>query len=117
MGIGDIGWSEFIFLFLLALILLGPRRLPEIANALGRSLREFRRALNEVQDELRRESGIDALRDVPWNRKFDSAFSPKSSPSTPAGGEPPAPSSEAEPPSDPPGGDTPDSEPEPPERS
>ena len=116
MGIGDIGWSEFIFLFLLALILLGPRRLPEIANALGRSLREFRRALNEVQDELRRESGIDSLRDVPWNRKFDSAFEPKPSPAAPAG-EQPAASPEPEAPPDPPAGEAPDPEPEPPDRS
>jgi Tat protein translocase TatB subunit len=56
VGIGDIGWSEFLFLLALALILLGPRRLPEVANALGRGLREFRRALNEVQEELRRET-------------------------------------------------------------
>lgn len=55
MGIGDIGWSEFLFIAVLALLVLGPRRLPEIANAIGRSLREFRRALNEVQDEFRRE--------------------------------------------------------------
>lgn len=74
MGIGDIGWSEFLFILVLALILLGPRRLPEVANAIGRSLREFRRALNEVQDEFRRETQVPSLKEPLWNRKFDAAF-------------------------------------------
>lgn len=36
----------------IVLVFFGPRRLPEIANAIGRSLREFRKALNEVRDEI-----------------------------------------------------------------
>lgn len=74
MGIGDIGWSEFLFLLVLALILLGPKRLPEVANAIGRSLREFRRALNEVQDEFRRETQLPSLKEPLWNRKFDTSL-------------------------------------------
>lgn len=52
MGIGNIGWSEFLIVALFVLVFFGPRRLPEIANAIGRSLREFRKALNEVRDEI-----------------------------------------------------------------
>lgn len=52
MGIGNIGWSEFIVILALALIFFGPRRLPEIAATLGRGLREFRKALNEVKSEI-----------------------------------------------------------------
>lgn len=85
MGIGDIGWSEFLFILVLALIFLGPRRLPEVANAIGRSLREFRRALNEVQDELRRETQIPSLREGLWNKKFDASLDPGgASPKDPA---------------------------------
>lgn len=80
MGIGDLGWSEFLFILVLALIFLGPRRLPEVANAIGRSLREFRRALNEVQDELRRETQIPSVRDGLWNRKFDATIEPGAAP-------------------------------------
>src|SRR5438874_5050346 len=50
--------SEMIFILLLALIVLGPRRLPEIGRQIGRALAEFRRAKNEfaaqIEDEVRR---------------------------------------------------------------
>lgn len=52
MGIGNIGWSEFIVIMAIALIFFGPRRLPSIAQAIGRSLREFQKALNEVKSEI-----------------------------------------------------------------
>lgn len=95
MGIGDIGWSELLFLLVLGLILLGPRRLPEVANAIGRSLREFRRALNEVQDEFRRETQVPSLKEPLWNRKFDASF-PSGPPKTEK------PTAPAEPPTQPP---------------
>ena len=52
MGIGNIGWSEFIVILAIALIFFGPRRLPGIAQAIGKSLREFQKALNEVKSEI-----------------------------------------------------------------
>jgi Tat protein translocase TatB subunit len=52
MGIGNIGWTEFIVILAIALIFFGPRRLPGIAQALGKSLREFQKALNEVKSEI-----------------------------------------------------------------
>ncbi len=52
MGIGNIGWSEFLVILAFALIFFGPRRLPGIAQALGKSLREFQKALNEVKSEI-----------------------------------------------------------------
>jgi Tat protein translocase TatB subunit len=50
--------SEMLFLMVLALIVLGPRRLPEIGRQLGKALAELRRAKNEftaqIEDEVRR---------------------------------------------------------------
>src|SRR5205807_2477610 len=50
--------SEMLFLLVLALIVLGPRRLPEIGRQLGKALAELRRAKNEftaqIEDEVRR---------------------------------------------------------------
>ncbi len=52
MGIGNIGWTEFVVILAIALIFFGPRRLPGIAQTIGKSLREFQKALNEVKSEI-----------------------------------------------------------------
>jgi len=56
MGIGNIGWTEFLVILAFALVFFGPRRLPGIAQTLGKSLREFQKALNEVKAEMARAS-------------------------------------------------------------
>jgi TatA/E family protein of Tat protein translocase len=48
-----IGMPELILILALALIVLGPKKLPEIARTLGKGLNEFRRATDELKDELR----------------------------------------------------------------
>jgi Tat protein translocase TatB subunit len=50
----DIGPEKLVFLLVLALIVLGPARLPQIARSLGRGLRELQRASSEVQRSLSR---------------------------------------------------------------
>ena len=53
----NLGFGEMVFIFLLALLIFGPRKLPEIGRQLGRSLAEFKRASNEfknqIEDEVR----------------------------------------------------------------
>jgi TatA/E family protein of Tat protein translocase len=63
---GPIGVQEMIFIFILALLLFGPKKLPELARLLGKGLSEFRRAKNELQStfqthmqELERETRMD----------------------------------------------------------
>jgi Tat protein translocase TatB subunit len=48
-----IGMPELVLILAVALIVLGPKRLPEIARALGKGLAEFRRATDELKDEFR----------------------------------------------------------------
>jgi Tat protein translocase TatB subunit len=49
----DFGFSgEIIFIMLLALILLGPRKLPEIARTMGKFMAEFKKASNEFQNQI-----------------------------------------------------------------
>jgi TatA/E family protein of Tat protein translocase len=48
-----IGMPELILILAIALIVLGPKRLPEIARALGKGLSGFRRATDELKEELR----------------------------------------------------------------
>lgn len=52
----DFGFSgEIIFIMLLALILLGPRKLPEIARTMGKFMAEFKKASNEFQSQIHEE--------------------------------------------------------------
>jgi len=52
----NFGFSgEMIFLFFLALILFGPKKLPEIARQVGRFMNEFRRASNEFRSQIESE--------------------------------------------------------------
>jgi sec-independent protein translocase protein TatB len=48
-------FSETIFLFFLALIVFGPKKLPEIARQVGKALNEFRRASNEFKAQIEQE--------------------------------------------------------------
>jgi TatA/E family protein of Tat protein translocase len=56
---GSIGMPELIIIFVIALIIFGPRKLPELGRTLGKSLAEFQRATNELkstlEDEIRLE--------------------------------------------------------------
>jgi Tat protein translocase TatB subunit len=51
----NLGMSEMIFIFLLALIIFGPRKLPEIGRELGKMMAELKRASNEFKNQLENE--------------------------------------------------------------
>ena len=55
----NIGPTELIIILVLALIVFGPTRLPEIGRSIGRSLREFRRASDEIRGEIERDLDVD----------------------------------------------------------
>src|SRR6186713_1160320 len=52
---GSIGMPELIIIFVIALIIFGPRKLPELGRSLGKSLAEFKRASNELRNTLEEE--------------------------------------------------------------
>ena len=52
---GSIGMPELIVIFVIALVVFGPRRLPEIGHSLGKAIAEFKRATNELQRTLEEE--------------------------------------------------------------
>ena len=53
--LGPIGMPELIIILVIALIIFGPRKLPELGKSLGRSLNEFKRASADLQNTLEQE--------------------------------------------------------------
>ena len=51
MGIGGI---EILVILVIALVVFGPKKLPEMGRSLGKAIREFKSAGNDIQDELNR---------------------------------------------------------------
>jgi Tat protein translocase TatB subunit len=51
----NLGFTEILFIVMLALILFGPRRLPEIARQMGKFMAEFRKASNDFQSQIHEE--------------------------------------------------------------
>jgi sec-independent protein translocase protein TatA len=52
---GPLGWPETVFIFFLALLLFGPKKLPELGRTVGKALTEFRRASSELKSTFDRE--------------------------------------------------------------
>lgn len=55
--IGPLGWSELLIIFFIILIIFGPRKLPEVAEAMGKSIQKFKKASKDVRTEI--ESGLE----------------------------------------------------------
>ncbi len=51
----NLGMPELIFIFLLALLIFGPKKLPELGRTLGKGLAEFKRATNDLKSSLEEE--------------------------------------------------------------
>ncbi len=52
--LGGIGWQEILVILLVVLILFGAKRIPDIAQGLGRGIRDFRKAVKDGTDEIRK---------------------------------------------------------------
>ena len=65
---GSIGMQELIIIFVIALIIFGPRKLPELGKSLGKSIAEFKRASNELRNTLEEEIRVDEQRQTKSDR-------------------------------------------------
>jgi len=63
--LGSLGMPELIVIFVIALIIFGPRKLPELGRSLGRGIAEFKKATTDLQTKLEVEIEQDAHRAAP----------------------------------------------------
>jgi TatA/E family protein of Tat protein translocase len=73
---GPLGWQEIAFIFLLALLLFGPKKLPELGKHLAKGLAEFRRAQSELKSTFEREMRSlerenESLKEVTSSYRYD----------------------------------------------
>ena len=59
---GSLGFQEVLVLFVLALLIFGPRKLPELGRSLGKALNEFRRSSNDLRASLEEEIRLEDKR-------------------------------------------------------
>jgi sec-independent protein translocase protein TatA len=82
---GSIGMPELIIILVIALIIFGPRKLPELGRSLGRSIGEFKKASNELRSTLEEEIRLEEQRDqrAATRAEQDSAIAAASTPPSP----------------------------------
>lgn len=61
---GPLGMPEIIMIFIVGLLLFGPRKMPQLGRSIGRALGEFRRASNEFKRTVEDEVAAEEIREV-----------------------------------------------------
>ena len=77
---GSIGMPELIIILVIALIIFGPRKLPELGKSLGRSINEFKRASADLQNTLEQEIKLEEQRETIEKPKEDRFTPPSEAP-------------------------------------
>ena len=62
--IGSLGVPELLLIFVVVLIVFGPRRIPEIGQMLGKALGEFRKATDDLKNTIEREVRLEELKKI-----------------------------------------------------
>ncbi|PYQ28168.1 MAG: twin-arginine translocase TatA/TatE family subunit [Acidobacteria bacterium] len=61
---GSLGIQELLLIFVVVLIIFGPRRIPEIGRTLGKALAEFRKATDDLKGTIEREVRLEELKQI-----------------------------------------------------
>jgi len=64
---GSLGIPELILIFIVALLVFGPKRLPEIGRTLGKALGEFKKATDDLKNTIEREVHVEELKQLSTN--------------------------------------------------
>jgi sec-independent protein translocase protein TatA len=68
---GNIGMPELLIILAIALLIFGPKKLPEVGKSLGRAIREFRRTSDELKERIEEEIRADEIKEIKEELKKD----------------------------------------------
>jgi sec-independent protein translocase protein TatA len=71
---GNIGLPELLIILAIALLVFGPQKLPEVSRSIGKAVREFRRATDEIKGKIEQEIQASEFKEIKDDLKKD--FSP-----------------------------------------
>jgi sec-independent protein translocase protein TatA len=60
----DVGWPELLIILVVALVIFGPKRLPDLGKSLGKGIREFKNGINGLHEHLDDETEADGAKQV-----------------------------------------------------
>jgi Tat protein translocase TatB subunit len=61
---GNIGFPELLAILTIALLIFGPKKLPEIGRSIGKAMREFRRTSDEIKEKIEEEIQAEEFKDI-----------------------------------------------------
>jgi len=59
MRLGPVGLPEILIILVVVLLIFGPKRLPELSKGLGQSVREFRKGIKDIKEDIEIEANKD----------------------------------------------------------
>jgi len=68
---GNIGFPELLIILAIALLIFGPKKLPEVGKSIGKAVREFRRTSDEIKDRIEEEIRASEFKDIKEDLKKD----------------------------------------------
>ncbi|MGB7296472.1 MAG: Sec-independent protein translocase protein TatB [Candidatus Aminicenantales bacterium] len=68
---GNIGFPELLIILAIALLIFGPKKLPEVSRSIGRAVREFRRTSDEIKDKIEQEIQASDFKEIKEDLKKD----------------------------------------------
>lgn len=74
---GNIGFPELLIILAIALLVFGPKKLPEVGKSIGKAVREFRRTSDEIKDRIEEEIRVSEFKDFKEDLKKDFSLDKK----------------------------------------
>jgi sec-independent protein translocase protein TatA len=68
---GNIGFPELLIIMAIALLIFGPKKLPEVGKSIGKAIREFRKASDEIKEKIDQEIQANEFREIKDELKKD----------------------------------------------